>query len=89
VGKGIALIEGSLAIQYLTNTGTDANTDKGQLTTPILATSCNLGARVGNNLSNDVVVVDVGTTANPLMGSSSAGAPTTSYGYIRFKAKVK
>jgi uncharacterized repeat protein (TIGR01451 family) len=89
VGKGIALIEGSLAIQYFTNTGTDANTDKGQLTTPILATSCNLGARVGNNLSNDVVVVDVGTTANPLMGSSSAGAPTTSYGYIRFKAKVK
>jgi uncharacterized repeat protein (TIGR01451 family) len=86
VGKGIALAEGNTTTQYLTNIGLD---DKGQLTTPTTATSCNLGARVGSNLSNDVVVVDVGTIAAPLMNSTSAGTPTTSYGYIRFKAKVK
>jgi uncharacterized repeat protein (TIGR01451 family) len=87
VGKGLMLSEGIIAPQYLTNTGVDS--DRGQLTTPVLATSCNLAARVGSNLSNDVVVVDVGTKANPLTNSSNAGTPTTSYGYIRFKAKVK
>jgi uncharacterized repeat protein (TIGR01451 family) len=86
VGKGITLVEGNTTTQYLTNTGLD---DKGQLTIPATATSCNLGARVGSNLSNDVVVVDVGTATAPLMSSTSAGIPTTSYGYIRFKAKVK
>jgi uncharacterized repeat protein (TIGR01451 family) len=84
---GIGLVQGNTAIQYLTNIGTDS--DKGQLTTPALATGCNLSANTGTNLSSDVIVVDVGNTTNPLMGSTGAGAPITSYGYIRFKAKVK
>ncbi len=87
VGKGLVLAVGNTAIKYLTNTGVD--TDGGQLTTPSLATSCNLGARVGGNLSNDVIVVNVGTTTTPLINSTSAGIPATSYGYIRFRAKVK
>jgi uncharacterized repeat protein (TIGR01451 family) len=86
--KGIALVPGtSTPPQYLSNSGAD--TDAGRLTTPSLATSCNLAANSGTNLSNDVVVVDVGTASSPLMGSTSAGAPATSYGYIRFKVKVK
>ncbi len=87
VGKGIGLAKGGGLIQYLTNVGADA--DNGQLTTPALASNCNLAANTGNNLSSDVVVVDVGDANNPLMGSTGAGTPTTSYGYIRFKAKVK
>jgi uncharacterized repeat protein (TIGR01451 family) len=87
VNTGIGLVQGNTAIQYLTNTGTDS--DKGQLTTPALATSCNLGANAGTNLSSDVIVVDVGNVTSPLMGSTGAGTPITSYGYIRFKAKVK
>ncbi len=88
LNKGIALVPGTSALpQYLTNN--DADADAGRLTTPSLATSCNLAANSGTNLSNDVVVVDVGTTSSPLMGSTSAGAPATSYGYIRFKVKVK
>ena len=86
VGKGLVLVAGNTLAQPLTNTGLDG--DQGQLTTPSLATSCNLGARVGSNLSNNVVVVDVGTPTAPLINSTSAGTPTTSYGYIRFKAKV-
>lgn len=87
VNTGIGLVPGNTPIQYLTNIGTDS--DKGQLTTPALATSCNLSANTGTNLSSDVVVVDVGNVTNPLMGSTGAGTPITSYGYIRFKAKVK
>ncbi len=87
VNTGIGLVQGNTAIQYLTNIGTDS--DKGQLTTPALATSCNLGANAGSNLSSDVIVVDVGNVTSPLTGSTGAGTPITSYGYIRFKAKVK
>jgi GEVED domain/SdrD B-like domain len=87
VGKGIGLVKGNSLIQHLTNIGTDP--DKGELTTAALATGCNLTANAGTNLSDDVVVVDVGDTTNPLMGSVGAGAPTTSYGYVRLKAKVK
>ncbi len=87
VGKGLVLVAGNTASQYLTN-ATDPGTDTGQLTTPALATSCNLVANAGTNLSNNVVVVDVASSANPLMGAAKAGVPTTSYGYIRFKVKV-
>ncbi len=62
-----------------------SDTDKGQLTTPALATNCNLP----NNSATEVVVVDVGYPSNPLAGSTGAGIPTGSYGYIRFKATVK
>ncbi len=78
-GSGIGLSKGGAAIAPLTNVGTDS--DNGQLTTPALATNCNLP----NNGGTEVVVVDV----SPLAGSTGAGIPTTSYGYIRFKAKIK
>jgi hypothetical protein len=49
------------------------------------STNCNRP----NNSGTDVLVVDVGTTSSALMGSTGAGIPTTSYGYIRIKATVK
>ncbi len=89
VGKGIALGEGTNPVKYLTNSSVD--TDNGQFTTvtPALTTSCNLAGNTGTNLSTNVVVVDVGTATNPLMGSTGAGIPTTSYGYIKIKTTVK
>jgi uncharacterized repeat protein (TIGR01451 family) len=87
VGKGIGLAKGNGTIQYLTNVGTD--NDLGQVTNPALATNCNLVGNTGTTLSNDVVVVDVGDITNPLFGATGAGAPTTSYGYVRFKVKAK
>jgi uncharacterized repeat protein (TIGR01451 family) len=82
-GNGIGLSKGGAAMSMLTNTGTDA--DNAQLTTAGLAIDCNLP----NNSGTDVVVVDVGTSGTPLMGSTGAGIPTTSYGYIRIKTTVK
>lgn len=83
----IQFVPGGGAVQPLTNL---TDTDGGQLTTPTLAgDSCNLIANTGTNLSNNVVVVDVGTTSAPVMGSTGVGIPTTSYGYIRFKTTVK
>jgi uncharacterized repeat protein (TIGR01451 family) len=82
-GSGIGIAKGGAAMTMLTN-GTDG--DKGQLTTPALATNCNLPA---GNSGSEVVVVDVGYTGVPLSGGLSSGFPTTSYGYIRFKAVVK
>jgi uncharacterized repeat protein (TIGR01451 family) len=81
-GSGIGWSKGGASIVPLTNTGTDA--DKGQLTDASV-TNCNLP----NNSGVEVVAVDVGDATTPLMGSTGAGTPTTSYGYIRFKAKVK
>ncbi len=88
VGKGIGLVKGNGTIQYLTNVGTDS--DKGQLATvtPALTKSCNLDGNNNNNLSNNLVVVDVADTTNPVMGSTGAGT-AGSYGYTRFKAVVK
>jgi uncharacterized repeat protein (TIGR01451 family) len=84
----IRKVAGAGAIVPLTNA---ANDDAGELiTNPAVAgASCNLAANTGTNLSNNVVVVDIGNTTNPLMGSTGAGIPTTSYGYIRFKTTVK
>ena len=82
VGKGIGFKPGTAAIAYLSNSGTDA--DKGQLTTPAV-TNCNLPSNGGTA----VVAVDVGDATTPLFGSTGAGTPTSSYGYIRFKAVVK
>jgi uncharacterized repeat protein (TIGR01451 family) len=79
INAGISLVPSGGTAQYLTN-GTDS--DSGQLTLPTLAgTSCNLTANTGTNLSDDVVVVDIGNPTNPLIGNG--------YGYIRFKATVK
>ncbi len=84
----IQLFPGSAGpLESLTNSTTDA--DKGQLTTAALATSCNLAGNTGTNPSDNVVVVDVATPTNPLLGSTGAGIPTTSYGYIRIKTTVK
>jgi GEVED domain/Right handed beta helix region/SdrD B-like domain/Domain of unknown function DUF11 len=88
-GKGIEWSSGISASQYLTNSISD--NDPGKLTntasTANLATDCNLPANTST--TNDVVVVDVANTANPLAGSTAAGTPPNSYGYIRFKVKVK
>ncbi len=83
----IRLFPGSAGpLESLTNS---TDTDKGQLTTAALATSCNLAGNTGTNPSDNVVIVDVATPTNPLLGSTGAGIPTTSYGYIRFKTTVK
>jgi uncharacterized repeat protein (TIGR01451 family) len=82
VAKGIGFKPGATGITYLTNLGTD--TDKGQLSTAAVI-NCNLP----NNGGTEVVVVDVSDATTPLLGSTGAGAPTGSYGYIRFKAVVK
>jgi uncharacterized repeat protein (TIGR01451 family) len=82
VAKGIGFKPGTTGITYLTNLGTD--TDKGQLTNASV-TNCNLPSNAGTQ----VVAVDVGDATTPLLGSTGAGLPTSSYGYIRFKATVK
>ncbi len=83
----LRFVPGGGSIQSLTNA---SDTDRGQLTIPTLAGStCNLSANTGTNLSNNVVVVDVGNATEPVMGSTGAGIPTTSYGYIRIKTTVK
>jgi hypothetical protein len=81
-GKGIGFKPGTTGITYLTNIGTD--TDKGQLTDASI-TSCNLPSNGGTQ----VIAVDVGDATTPLLGSTGAGTPTSSYGYIRFKTTVK
>ncbi len=88
INKGINLTPGTNITQYLTNANGD---DNGYLSTGSLPTNCNL---VGNTidpakLSNNVVVVDVADSTNYLPGSISPGNPPNSYGYIRFKTKVK
>lgn len=82
VAKGIGFKPGTTGITYLTNS--DLDPDKGQLTNASVA-GCNLPANGGT----EVVAVDVGDATTPLLGSTGAGAPTGSYGYIRFKAVVK
>jgi uncharacterized repeat protein (TIGR01451 family) len=82
VAQGIGFNPGGTGITYLTNLGTDS--DKGQLTDASV-TNCNLPSNGGT----EVVAVDVGDVVTPLLGSTGAGVPTSSYGYIRFKAVVK
>jgi uncharacterized repeat protein (TIGR01451 family) len=89
IDKGINLTPGNNITQYLTNASND---DSGFLsTTSTLPSSCNL---VGNtidpaNLSDNVVVVDLADNSNYLPGSISPGNPTNSFGYIRFKTKIR
>ena len=89
LNKGINLTPGTNIPQYLTNA---SDSDTGFLsTTSPLPTDCNL---VGNTidpakLSDNVVVVDVADSTNYLPGSISPGNPANSFGYIRFKTKVK
>ncbi len=84
---GIVLVENDGVPKYLTN---GADSDRGQLTTAALAgANCNLAANTLPNLSDNVVVVDIASTANPLIGSINQVNSTVSHGYIRFKVKVK
>jgi trimeric autotransporter adhesin len=86
--KGIVLVANNSTPNYLTNTDTD--TDRGQFTTTTLAgASCNLSASTATNQSDDVVVVDIASNSNPLIGSIDQVNSTVSHGYIRFKVKVK
>jgi uncharacterized repeat protein (TIGR01451 family) len=95
VGKGINLTPGTNIPEYLTNADGD---DKGYLsTTSTLPTNCNLTDSTNlttdridpAKMSDNVVVVNIADGTNYLPGSISPGNPTNSYGYIRFKAKVK
>jgi trimeric autotransporter adhesin len=87
IGKGISFIPGITAATYLTNA---SDSDRGFLSTSsTLPTNCNLAANTTTNLSDDVVVVDVASGSNRLLGSIGAGNPAGSYGKIKFKVKVK
>jgi uncharacterized repeat protein (TIGR01451 family) len=90
VDKGISLNPGGTSTsQYLTNAPND---DKAFFSTVTsLPTNCNL---VGNtiisaNLSNNVVVVDLADNVTALPGIISPGNPSNSFGYIKFKVKIK
>jgi uncharacterized repeat protein (TIGR01451 family) len=90
VGKGISLNPGgTVTSQYLTNV---ANDDKGFFSTStILPIDCNLAGNTisSANLSNNVVVVDLADSVTALPGIISPGNPINSFGYIKFKVKVK
>jgi uncharacterized repeat protein (TIGR01451 family) len=90
VGKGISLNPGGTSTsQYLTNIDND---DKGFLSTSTpLPTNCNLAGNTIDsvNLSNNVVVVDLADNVTALPGIISPGNPSNSFGYIKFKVKVK
>jgi uncharacterized repeat protein (TIGR01451 family) len=89
IGKGINLTPGNGSAQYLTNS---SDSDRGFLSSSsTMPANCNVSANTTTaaSLSDHVVVVDVTDTSNSLPGTISPGTPNTSYGYIRFKAKVK
>jgi uncharacterized repeat protein (TIGR01451 family) len=84
---GIALSIGSTApTVYLTNVAGDGQ-DQGQFLAPTTApASCGAGSN-----TNGAVVVDVvtdTTTPSNLPNATAPGTPTSSYGFIRFRAKV-
>lgn len=78
-GLGIARATGSAAAVNLTNT---ADTDAGQYinANASLPTGVNCGAAN----TNGAVIVNLGNVPN----ATSAGTPTNSYGFIRFRVKV-
>jgi uncharacterized repeat protein (TIGR01451 family) len=90
IDKGISLNPGGTsASQYLTNASND---DKGFFSTSTtLPTNCNLAGNTisSANLSNNVVVVDLVDNNTALPGIISPGNPINSFGYIKFKVKVK
>ena len=84
---GIALALDSVSVPtnptvYLTN---DADSDRGQFFSPgtVPPSSCS-----GSN-ANGSVVVDVVKMPNTIPYATTSGKPTNSYGFIRFRAKVK
>ncbi len=77
--QGVEVAKG-LSIKYPTNTDTD--NDGGLFSTSsTMPIGCNLVANSTANLSNNIVVVDVATSSNPLLGNER--------GYVRFKVKVR
>jgi fimbrial isopeptide formation D2 family protein/uncharacterized repeat protein (TIGR01451 family) len=70
---------GTAAVINISDVIGGADTDGG-----FYATAPFSGACSGTNNGNGAVLVNVGTVAN----STGAGAPATSYGFIRFRAKV-
>ena len=89
IGTGINLIPGTGITQYLTNS---IDIDRGFLSTSsTMPGGCNVtaNATTAASLSDHVVVVDVADPTNSLPGTISPGNPSNSYGYIRFKVKVK
>jgi uncharacterized repeat protein (TIGR01451 family) len=86
---GIALSIGSTApTVYLTNVGGDGQ-DRGQFLAPNTTAPTSCGA--GSNTDGAVVVGVVTDTTTPstLPNATAPGTPTGSYGFIRFRAKVK
>jgi uncharacterized repeat protein (TIGR01451 family) len=79
VGAGIVLQQGTGAAQYLT--GSDADTDQGQVsaTQPM---TCNLSNSTVNETFSKVVVVQAAS-------STTNDIPGLTNGYIKFKAKVQ
>jgi uncharacterized repeat protein (TIGR01451 family) len=87
VGKGISLVSGTSTVEYLTN---NSDTDRGFFSTSsTLPSNCNLSGSTANNLSNNVVVIDLANSTNYLPGSIGQANPSNSYGKIQFKVKVK
>ncbi|MBD2101034.1 DUF11 domain-containing protein [Leptolyngbya sp. FACHB-261] len=79
-GSGIAKAFGSATATNLTNTGTDA--DGGQFISSggTLPSSVNCSA----SNTNGTVIISLGDVPN----STGPGTPSTSYGFIRFRARV-
>jgi uncharacterized repeat protein (TIGR01451 family) len=76
--QGILLAQG-IGSQYLTNI---SDSDRGLLSSSsTMPLDCNITSNSTLNLSNNVVVVDVATSSNPLLGGER--------GYIKFKVKVR
>jgi uncharacterized repeat protein (TIGR01451 family) len=85
---GITLSIGSAApTVYLTNVGGDRQ-DRGQFLAPNTAVPASCGT--GSNTHGAVVVDVVTDTTAPsnLPNATAPGTPTSSYGFIRFRAKV-
>jgi uncharacterized repeat protein (TIGR01451 family) len=76
--QGILFAQG-IGSQYLTNI---SDSDRGLLSTSsTMPLNCNITSNNTLNLSNNIVVVDVATSSNPLLSGER--------GYIKFKVKVR
>lgn len=80
-GLGIQRATGSATSVNLTNTGTDS--DGGQFVAA--GGSIPTGVSCGASNTNGAVIVNLGDLPN----ATSAGSPSNSYGFIRFRVKVK
>jgi hypothetical protein len=90
INQGIEFTK-DISTSYPTNTATD--NDAGfYSTSSILPINCNLTANTTfdvNNISDNIVVVDVARIANPLLGIISDPLTNGQRGYVKFKVKVQ